>query len=315
MKIIIAVVLMLISIVTTAQVRKEVFDYQFRPTPVAGYYYVVTEKKDSLWERQAWFLSQKTLYMEGSYKDDSCKIGHGVFSWYHTNGRLRSTVQYTDGHREGLFLSFHEQGMLMDSITYSKGRRKGVGLSFHENGYLADSTHFDGNGNGAEIRYYDDGKLSEAGYWMKDTLKRGRWKYYHRNGAIKAMEEYDKQGKKVLINCYDENGVQLDSLLCQEKPAFVEPQAWKRFLESSLRALVDQKAREGIKGSFTVVLRFVVNVDGSIGEIVPLTKYGYGIEDAVVKVFRKAPKWTPGRQYGKAVKSYHTQPISFVISE
>ena len=305
----------LVSLLAKSQVREEIYDFQFKPARSTGYYFVVTEKKDSLWERKAYFLSQKTQYMEGWYKDDSCKIKQGPFKWFHTNGRLRTLEQYDNGNREGLLLSFHENGMLQDSVHYSKGHKKGIGLGFHENGYPADSTNFDGNGKGSQVSYYDDGTPSAAGYWTQDTLKRGRWKYFHRNGTIMATEDYTDQGKKILYNCYDERGVQLDSSVCQIKPASIDPKIWRAFLEANLFALIDQKTKEGIKGRFTVLLRFVVNVDGSVEELFPLTNHGYGIEEAVIKIFTKAPKWNPGWLYGKPVKSYHTQPISLILSE
>ncbi len=313
MKTLLTLACFLIVSVSSGQIREEIFDISFRPTHVAGYYYVKTEQKNGLWHREAYYISQGSLYMEGAYKDDSCKIEHGDFRWFYSNGRLRSQVTYSDGNREGLFLSFHENGMLKDSVYYSKGKKTGVGLSFHSNGYLADSTNFDGNGNGVQVNFYDEGMLHFAGHWMQDTLKKGRWKYYHRNGNLMAIEEFDAEGNKTLLNCFNEKGVLLDTALCSPKAAYVDKNKYRRYLEKSLQSLVDKKAKEGISGSFTVMLRFLVNTDGSISEVTPLTNYGHGIEDEVVKVFKGSPKWVPGRQFGRLVRTYHTQPISFVI--
>ena len=305
---------LLLNIVSLAQRREEIFDFSFNPVKQGGYYYVVTEKKDSGWMQQAWFLSQKTLYMEGFYKDESCKIEHGLFKWYHPNGYLRTQMRYVDGYREGVFIRYDEQGRLRDSVNYLRGHKLGIGYSFHENGYMSDSTNFDGKGNGLQVGWYDDGSLEAAGYWTQDTLKKGRWKYYHRNGKVMATEDYDANGKLVVYNCYDAQGVQLDTALCREREASVDASYWRRFLERNLGPLVEQKAKEGISGNFTVVVRFLVNEDGSISDIVPLTRYGHGIEEGVIKIFKHVPKWNPGMQHGRKVKSYHTQPITFVIA-
>jgi len=302
-------------LITIAQSREEIFDFQFHPTKKGGYYYVETEKKDSLWYRQAWFIAQKTLYMEGTYKDETCKIGQGEFKWYHPNGYLKARTSYVNGLKEGVFLGYDEQGRLKDSLNYHKDYRIGIGYSIHANGYMADSTQFDGKGNGVEVRWYDDGSPSSAGYWMQDTLKKGTWKYFHKNGQVKAIEKYDSIGKLIVCNCFDEKSLPLDTSLCREREATVEARVWKRFLEKNLKSLVEQKAKEGLKGNFTVVVRFIVDIDGSVKDIVALTNYGYGIEEAVVSVFNKAPAWTPGRMFGQNVKSYHTQPVTFVISE
>jgi len=290
------------------------FDYSFTPAKAGGYYYVATEKNDSLWKRKAWFLAQKTLYMEGWYKDDSCKIAHGLFMWFHPNGMLRLKGHFVNGKREGVFLSYHENGLLKDSTTYVKGRKNGIGLGFHENGYPSDSTNFDGNGNGVEIRWHDDGALATAGYWTQDTLKTGRWKYYHRNGNLMATEDYDAKGKLLQCNCFEENGRELDTALCREKEAFIDLKQWRRFLEKNLGAFIEQKAREGISGSFTVVVSFVVNTDGTLADMKALTNYGHGIEEGILRIMKKAPVWVPARSHGRLVKSYHLQPISFEVS-
>lgn len=296
-----------------AQKKQEIFDHRFEPTKQGGYYYVVTEKTDPLWKRQAFYLSHKTLYMEGSYKDEACKVKHGVFTWYHANGYVSSTGRFVNGLREGVFLGYDDGGVLNDSVHYSNGRKIGIGLGFYKNGYLSDSTYFDGNGNGIEVRWYDDGSLASAGYWTQDTLKKGRWKYYHRNGTVKATEDYDDKGQLTQCNCYEVSGAPLDTAQCREKEAFVNKVAWKRFLENSLQKLVDEKAKEGLSGSFTVIVRFVVENDGRVNEVRAMTNYGYGIEEEVVNCFKKAPKWEPGRMHGRLVRSYHTQPVTFTI--
>jgi len=307
-------ILIFFSFFSSSQSREEMFDHAFKPANTSnGYYYAVTEKRDSIWKRQAWNIFTKKMYMEGWYKDDSCKIGHGPFKWYHSNGYLYSTGEYVNGYKDGIWLEYNESGQLKDSTNFIAGRRKGIGLSWHDNGYPADSTNFDGNGNGVQVKWHDDGSVSAAGYWMEDTLNRGKWKYYHRNGTLMATEDYDAAGKLIVCNCYDEKGIALDTSFCREKEAVVDLQQWRRFLERGLQPLVEQKAVQGITGHFTVLLRFIVNQDGSLSEIKPLTNYGHGIEEGVIKIFKNAPIWTPASIHGKKVKSYHTQPVTFMI--
>lgn len=87
---------------------------------------------------------------------------------------------------------------------------------------------------------------------------------------------------------------------------------WRRYLERNLDASVPSK--NGCKsGSFTVLVQFIVDKDGSIREVKALTKNGYGMESEVVQIIRSGPKWTPGMQNGKIVKAFKLQPITFVI--
>jgi len=308
--------LLILPFTVHSQTREELFDMNFRPTnKIGAYYFVMTGKKDTGWMRQAYFIAQKTLYMEGWYKDDSCTIKHGEFFYFHNNKKLRQTGRYVNNKKEGPWLTFDEDGRLDDSTNYREGRKIGIGLAFHDNGFLADSTNFDGAGNGVQVRWYDEGSLSAAGRWTNDTLKQGKWKYYHRNGVLKATEEYDENGKMLACDCFTEQSLQLDSAMCREKEASIDVKLWRRYMEKALLPLVEQKVREGIKGNFTVMVRFLVTEDGKIDSVKALTNYGQGIEEGVVRIIKNGPTWTPGRVHGRNVKSYHTQPVTFMIND
>jgi TonB-dependent SusC/RagA subfamily outer membrane receptor len=89
---------------------------------------------------------------------------------------------------------------------------------------------------------------------------------------------------------------------------------WRKYLTKNLNSAVpvDSGAKAGI---YTVKVKFLVHKDGSISSIEPLTKYGYGMEEEVIRVISKGPKWEPAKQNGRVVNAYHTQPVTFVITE
>lgn len=90
--------------------------------------------------------------------------------------------------------------------------------------------------------------------------------------------------------------------------------AWKKFLERNLRA--DAATENGAPaGIYTVWIQFVVDKDGSVTDIRPLTKWGYGMETEVVRIIRIGPQWQPATQNGKVVKAYRKQPVTFMIEE
>jgi len=88
--------------------------------------------------------------------------------------------------------------------------------------------------------------------------------------------------------------------------------AWKRYLERNLKqeTPTDNGAPEGI---YKVNIRFTVDKQGNVSDIIPLTKFGYGLEDEAIRVIKKSDKWVPGNQNGKPVGSYHTQIITFIV--
>ena len=62
-----------------------------------------------------------------------------------------------------------------------------------------------------------------------------------------------------------------------------------------------------------VVLRFVVEKDGSIGDVIVARKVDPALDKEAIRVLKSMPKWTPGKQRGKPVRSYFTLPVAFVL--
>lgn len=302
-------------LVLQAQKREEGFNFNFKPTDDPARYYVVTEKKDTLWHRQAWYLPEQTLAMDAWYKDSEAKVPHGMEMWYHTSRYMRSKGQYVDGLKEGAWLAYNEEGHLVDSAYYKAGRLKGTRLKFNSEGYIVDSMEFDGAGNGVEVNWYADGGVSSAGRWVQDTLKNGRWQYYHPNGKVMATEDYVHGEKKACL-CYNDAGQQLDSSLCYEQEAAFpgEGEGWRKFLEKNLNAAVPVSMGAPV-GQYTVMMQFIVNTDGSLSDIKALTAYGYGMEKEMERVLKRSPKWIPAHQFGRKVKAYRRQPLTFVVSK
>lgn len=49
-------------------------------------------------------------------------------------------------------------------------------------------------------------------------------------------------------------------------------------------------------------------------KFVPLTKYGYGMEQEVIRILKRSPKWIPAKQFGRAVSAYRIQPVTFQVT-
>ena len=89
---------------------------------------------------------------------------------------------------------------------------------------------------------------------------------------------------------------------------------WVRFLERNLDANVPL-SNSAPAGRYSVVIRFVVDKEGAVSEITPLTNHGYGMEEEAVRVLKKAAKWEPAIQNGHKVKAYRKQVIVFEVME
>ncbi|GGN10447.1 hypothetical protein GCM10010967_52890 [Dyadobacter beijingensis] len=64
-----------------------------------------------------------------------------------------------------------------------------------------------------------------------------------------------------------------------------------------------------------VFVNFVVTTDGDIQDVKVLKGIGFGCDEEAVRVISDFPKWTPGRQNGKAVNVKYTVPIMFQLAE
>ena len=90
------------------------------------------------------------------------------------------------------------------------------------------------------------------------------------------------------------------------------PRAFGAFLQRNLKyPSAAQRANVGGK----VYVQFVVNTDGSIQDVQILKSVGFGCDEEAMRVIKSVPKWNPGKQSGRAVRSRFTQPITFVLSE
>jgi len=89
--------------------------------------------------------------------------------------------------------------------------------------------------------------------------------------------------------------------------------AWRRFLEQNINPAVatDNGAPEG---TYTVIVQFVVDKEGKVSNIKALTNHGYGMEGEVIRLMKKAPKWSPAVQDGRFVKAYRKQPVTFMVT-
>ena len=102
-----------------------------------------------------------------------------------------------------------------------------------------------------------------------------------------------------------------------EEQAFVKVEKMPSFMGGDLntfRAWVSGEfkipaiaAANGIQGR--VVVKFVIEKDGTIGDIQFLQSPDKVYEDEVRRVLKKSPKWTPGRQRDQIVRVYYILPI------
>ena len=295
-----------------AQKKEEGFDINFKPTKQIPRYYVTTESKEGKWYREAFYLPEKSQAMEGWYLDENCRIPDGKITWYHASRKLKSSGFYKNGKKDGTWVEYHSNGMMSDSTNFLDGHVVGTSYSWGNDGFIIDSAVYDGKGNGVLVHWYGKGgPVYFYGHLVNDTSRNGKWTYLHRNGKTMAIAEY-VNGQRNVLSCFSETGEPLSN--CDEKESFFggDEHAWRKYLEKNLDASVAVRNRAPV-GKYTVVVQFIVDRQGHLSEITPLTNFGFGMEAEVVRLMKKSPPWSPAIQFGRIVESYKKQPVTFVV--
>lgn len=86
--------------------------------------------------------------------------------------------------------------------------------------------------------------------------------------------------------------------------------AWRKFLQKNLK-YPKQAKRMNLSG--TVMLSFIVNKEGIISNIEVIREVGGGCDEEALRVLRLSPKWNPGLQRGRPVKSRMNIRIVFSL--
>jgi len=69
---------------------------------------------------------------------------------------------------------------------------------------------------------------------------------------------------------------------------------------------------ENITGQ--VLIRFVVNEDGTVSDAIVVHGIGGGCDEEAINMVSNMPKWKPGKQNGTTVKVLFTLPVNFVLN-
>jgi protein TonB len=90
-------------------------------------------------------------------------------------------------------------------------------------------------------------------------------------------------------------------------------ESWTKYLQKKLDPLVPVR-NNAPAGRYDVVAVFIVSKDGSLSGIRARTNHGYGMEDELIRLIKRGPKWNPATQNGIPVNAYRVQRITFTVS-
>ena len=100
--------------------------------------------------------------------------------------------------------------------------------------------------------------------------------------------------------------------IVEVSPSYIGGEAaMNKFLAKNL-TYPKEALEKNIQG--TVYVSFIVEADGSITNTVIKRDIGAGCGEEAVRVIKMMPKWIPGKQRGKTVRTQFILPVSFKLS-
>lgn len=84
-------------------------------------------------------------------------------------------------------------------------------------------------------------------------------------------------------------------------------EAWRKYLEKAVLSASDDFS-DADYGS--VIVKFVVDVDGKVSDVHALNMKGSKLAEIAVNAIRRGPKWIPAQQNGRLVKAWRLQPVT-----
>lgn len=294
-----------------AQKIQTFYDWQWKVCDASyARFFSIVEKADTVWKRSDYYISERRLQMEGGYKDRECKIKHGAFHYFHSNGNISSAGSFLNNKKQGLWLYYHINGMMRDSTVYDDDRPTGTSLGWHANGVMSDSTVHSPDGSAVRVDWFDNGQLSSAGRTLNNK-QQGKWQYFSSNGHLSAQEIYDT-GKLVSRVYFNEDGTAVSDTTNRDREAVCK-RNWQQYLGNNLYFPANLKIVNSDKA--TVVVNFTINEEGKIENAYVSSSFQSKLDQVALDVVRNGPRWIPAIDHNRKVKAYRRQPMTFVQPE
>lgn len=89
--------------------------------------------------------------------------------------------------------------------------------------------------------------------------------------------------------------------------------AWNKYIQNSMKEYIDELSKRTRVGSYTANIKFIVEVDGSIGEVEVADSNNKNLGKIGALIIKESKRWHPAMQHGKPVKAYRIQPFTFKV--
>ncbi|MDI9309040.1 MAG: energy transducer TonB [Limnohabitans sp.] len=257
------------------------------------------------------------VYEEGFSVDKTYKKNVGEFKSYYKNGNTREIIQYDSlSQKNGKFVEYYENGKKAaegENIETDKKWNHIIVSFWNPNGK---QTVTNGNGFYSLTTLKEKYFLAEKGF-IKNGLREGQWEgkesYSKDVNCLLTFTENYSNGELIEGCSYDDD---YNPYIYTEQLVVAEPSGGiSTFLKYIQRNYHTDQIAETITTSIEgrVIVEFVIETDGSFGDIRVLKDLGYGTGDEAIRTLKRAPKFLPGKMRGRVTRTKYMLPIALSI--
>ncbi|HRP57502.1 energy transducer TonB [Agriterribacter sp.] len=213
---------------------------------------------------------------EAKYLASQQKLGDTAYEWryYQFDGPLLSIGTYKD----------KEANIAHGSFTYY-----GTDGQIDSSGYT-----FEGKKNDWWYHYTDSFTL-----WKKEKYEMGKLAIQMDLASIEAEREENRKKSEAEKHWGEVEAVFKGGT-----------EDWVKYIQKNIN--FPDRARN-LKKEGSLLLQFVVNTDGTTGDITILRSVEYSLDEEAIRLIKDSPKWRPAHQDGRLVRAFRRQPLMFQL--
>lgn len=272
------------------QISKRQFNDLLEPNSTlitTGANYSLEKTSDQQFVIKRFNLENKQINYFATFTSEKCDTRHGLSYEKYDDGTLLAQGAYVNNKKEGKWL----EGVTQSGI-YKNGLKQGKWITTNEKNRIINE------------KQYLDGEL-DGKMLVFDTLGAIRLETIYKIGEILSSTKDTSHTESLprFPGCETLELTEEERKQCAEKELLT-------FIYSRIK-YPRRAVEEGIQGQ--ALIQFVVEKDGSIGDIKPLRGISKEIKTECLRLLAAMPIWIPGTQDGEVVRVRYALPIKFKL--
>lgn len=271
----------------------------------AAYHFSVEKTLSNTYIEKVYFPETGQITKFTTYQDFALRMKDGKSMEWYDNGNKQNEGEYKNNKRNGFWKHYiFSSKYITSSGNYINDQKEGNWQFFSDStGVLEGEYRYENDKrNGASKEWNEKGTLIAQGTYANDILIKEERLDTDEQAAVKHPIN------EVQPEAY---GKDCEHIKNQEERRSCGNEKLMTFISNNLRYPLSARER-GIQG--TAYVRFVVEKDGSVTDIIVLKGVCQDIKDECIRIMKLMPKWSPGLQDGQPVRVLFTLPFSFKLS-